>query len=215
MSEYLHVGPIQQELAPHPLQPEGHRFKDTDLLLVTEWGDVLPPVEFSLQQIERVQNIETSLPIETNVPISLFDHQIADRVVILATYLAPKLTFDENTGCWRLPLKAETDEKNRARYPCVTVKKLGYDNQLAHRATVETFMGIPLPRGERPPTNVDHRCRVHACCNPYHLEAVTSGENNRRKEIARKRATMPELFQIPHDTVMTFGELAVLTSMTK
>lgn len=45
----------------------------------------------------------------------------------------------------------------------------------AHRLAYEAFYG-PIPEG----LHIDHLCNVRACCNPEHLEAVTSGENNRR-----------------------------------
>lgn len=45
----------------------------------------------------------------------------------------------------------------------------------AHRAAHLLFTG-PIPTG----TVVDHLCRLKACVNPAHLEAVTQGENVRR-----------------------------------
>lgn len=60
--------------------------------------------------------------------------------------------------------------------------RAGYGNvwaegrmQLVHRvtyvwATLEDITGL----------DVDHLCRVRACCNPEHLEAVPHGENMRR-----------------------------------
>lgn len=44
-----------------------------------------------------------------------------------------------------------------------------------HRLTYEHFVG-PIPDG----LVIDHLCRVPACCNPDHLEAVTQRENVRR-----------------------------------
>lgn len=42
----------------------------------------------------------------------------------------------------------------------------------AHRITYRALVG-PIPDGRE----IDHRCRVRACCNPLHLEAVSHREN--------------------------------------
>lgn len=47
--------------------------------------------------------------------------------------------------------------------------------ELAHRIAYEHQYG-PIPDG----LVIDHLCRVRNCVNPLHLEAVTSGENQRR-----------------------------------
>lgn len=45
----------------------------------------------------------------------------------------------------------------------------------AHRWAYERLRG-PIPEG----LDLDHLCRVRHCVNPWHLEAVTRGENVRR-----------------------------------
>lgn len=56
--------------------------------------------------------------------------------------------------------------------------------RLAHRWAYEWFRG-PIPDG----LHIDHLCRTRRCVNPYHLEAVTQAENNRRAWSARSRKT--------------------------
>ena len=48
---------------------------------------------------------------------------------------------------------------------------------LAHRFFYERLKG-PIPPG----LTLDHLCRNRSCCNPRHLEPVTSGENVLRGE---------------------------------
>lgn len=51
--------------------------------------------------------------------------------------------------------------------------RVGYAHRIAH----EVFVG-PIPTG----LQIDHLCRVRACVNPLHLEAVTQKENIRRSD---------------------------------
>ncbi len=45
----------------------------------------------------------------------------------------------------------------------------------AHRISYQAFVG-PIPSG----LHLDHLCRVRECCNPEHLEPVTTAENTQR-----------------------------------
>lgn len=49
-----------------------------------------------------------------------------------------------------------------------------------HRAAYEGAKGA-IPEG----LTIDHLCRNKRCCNPDHLEAVTSAENTRRENASR------------------------------
>lgn len=77
---------------------------------------------------------------------------------------------DPNGGCW---LWAGCNDGG-AGYGRFTAKKAIGETQ-AHRAAYVLFCE-PLPRN----LEVDHKCRVTACVNPAHLEAVTREENMRR-----------------------------------
>lgn len=55
---------------------------------------------------------------------------------------------------------------------------------LVHRVVYQLLVG-PIRAG----LQIDHLCRVPACCNPAHLEAVTPRENVRRGVAARRKAS--------------------------
>lgn len=58
----------------------------------------------------------------------------------------------------------------------------GHGMTSSHRAAFVEYRG-PIPEG----LELDHLCRVPACCNPDHLEPVTTAENMRRMHEARTR----------------------------
>lgn len=63
-------------------------------------------------------------------------------------------------------------------YGCVGMNGRRY---LSHRATYMLLVG-PIPAG----LELDHLCRNKVCCNPGHLEPVTSKTNSERSEPATK-----------------------------
>jgi HNH endonuclease len=79
---------------------------------------------------------------------------------------------EPNTGCWLWTLGAR-------HWGYGALVKNGRSHP-AHRLSYEIFVG-PIPDG----MTIDHLCRVPACVNPDHLEAVTMEVNNlrRRREL--------------------------------
>ena len=187
-AEFLHHpgGRFPLQLPPDPLLPEGHDFTQSEVL-ITEWGGILPSVDFSRQQFEELIRTATT----PQIPQS-------EEVILFAQYLASRegFVFDEKTGCWKLPLKAFYDEKRRAKYPHITIGALGIKSQKAHRTSLAILRGITV--GDM---SVDHLCRAHSCCNPYHLEAVDKGTNTLRGARARKAEIVPSLFQQSSGTI--------------
>lgn len=94
-------------------------------------------------------------------------------------WLSMRLTIDEKYGCWALPLAAETDVQGRARYPTLTSSRFNAKGELAHRFVMRRMVG-DLDNSQ----HLDHLCRNHACCNPFHLDIVTHATNVRRGRAA-------------------------------
>ena len=89
----------------------------------------------------------------------------------------------DDAGHWMLPLAAEYDDKNRARYPQVSSKQFGAHSELAHRFVIRRTLGAAgLTRAD----HIDHQCRKHACSNITHLMITTPGQNSHRARIARR-----------------------------
>ncbi len=147
-------------LPPDPLLPEGHDFTE-DEVLVTSWGGILPSVDFSRKQFEEL--IRTAVMPQINQP---------EEVVLFAQYLASRegFVFDEETGCWHLPLKASYDKAGRARYPSITLGALNLKNKMAHRASLSILRGETVDD-----LSVDHLCR-HA----FLLQPIPSGSSRWR-----------------------------------
>ncbi len=74
---------------------------------------------------------------------------------------------EPNSGCWLWMGAAQPRE-----YGLFSV---GCEAMLAHRVCYELFKG-PIPEG----LELDHKCRVHCCVNPDHMEPVTHQVNCKR-----------------------------------
>jgi hypothetical protein len=89
--------------------------------------------------------------------------------------LMSKVSVNEN-GCW-----IYTGAIDTTGYGRIGRGGRGEGSTHTHRAAYELLWG-PITDG----LHVDHLCRVRACCNPLHLEAVTQAVNNQRSWDARK-----------------------------
>lgn len=74
---------------------------------------------------------------------------------------------------------------------------LGRTPVRAHILYFESKHG-PVPDG----LQLDHRCRIRRCCNPDHLEAVTSAENTRRGAKAKLSASDIEVIRSLHGKML-------------
>lgn len=77
-----------------------------------------------------------------------------------------RITVDEN-GCW-----IWNGTKHSDGYGLVTIRG---EREYVHRAMYQLFIGPVNNKRE-----LDHLCRNRVCCNPLHLEAVSSWENSIR-----------------------------------
>jgi hypothetical protein len=78
---------------------------------------------------------------------------------------------EPNSGCWLWAGYAD-----KLDYGILSVIRGDkWKHIYAHRLSYELLRG-PIPAG----LDLDHKCRVHCCVNPDHLEPVTRKENLRR-----------------------------------
>jgi len=88
-------------------------------------------------------------------------------VIPIEERLIGKMSVDGN-GCW-IWLAAK-DSSGYGR-----IGTSSYKTESAHRVVYRLVRG-EIPAG----LDLDHLCRIRACCNPDHLEPVTRAENLRR-----------------------------------
>lgn len=102
-----------------------------------------------------------------------------DRRQDIMDKIAAKVIVDEDTDCWVWQggtCGKQEETKGRGRgYGRISID--GTTMQV-HRVVYTHFHGIIAHKRA-----IDHLCKNRLCCNPKHLEAVTTKENNRRKKL--------------------------------
>lgn len=72
-----------------------------------------------------------------------------------------------SAGCWIFQ-----GAKTSGGYGSVGLGGRNLGRGYTHRVTYEYFIAA-IPAG----LDIDHLCRIRACCNPWHLEPVSRAEN--------------------------------------
>jgi hypothetical protein len=99
---------------------------------------------------------------------------VVERVLSRVDHTPGPFTGTERGDCWIF-----SGALSHNGYGQIGVGRLGGTKRAkrrTHRVMYEHEVG-PIPVGYQ----IDHLCRVRACCNPAHLEAVPQAENIRRQ----------------------------------
>lgn len=101
-------------------------------------------------------------------------NSLADRLLSHSVQEDNGFQIDgEPSMCWLWI--ANVDNKG---YGCLTMRlKPGASptRVRAHRVSYEYFMGVSLAEG----ITLDHKCRVHGCIHPNHMEPMSRADNTR------------------------------------
>jgi len=98
------------------------------------------------------------------------------KIRLLPARLRDRVYICGITGCWLWSGKRNSGNG---------YSKVRHDGRIwmVHRLVYTLLVGL-IPKG----LLLDHKCRRRACCNPKHLEPVTSAENTRRGEAVMFRS---------------------------
>lgn len=97
-------------------------------------------------------------------------HTLQDRI-------ENNIQVSVDSGCW-----IWQGGKDRDGYGTMWIgPKPTRKRRYVHRMSYEAFID-EIPDG----LEIDHLCRVKICCNPDHLEVVTTQENTRRRDVAHQ-----------------------------
>lgn len=167
---------VRQESHPTFLHPDGLPVIGNDY--VTRTGLELPSVatsRFELSALYVYVKCHTSSP-EQPLP---------------TTEQLDKITINEISGCWELPIYRDGNDvypprtRNagapRARYGRLAIPGVAGTSALAHRVMFTVMRG-EIEKGKK----LDHLCENKKCCWHRHLDPVTHADNTRRIHHADK-----------------------------
>lgn len=97
----------------------------------------------------------------------LIHHQLEDAYDNLFAARIIKKSFINKKGCWIMLTSLDSDGYHIGSYRGKAVR--------THKK-IYVLTKVDIPKG----MVTDHLCRNRACCNPDHLEIVTTQENIRR-----------------------------------
>lgn len=80
-------------------------------------------------------------------------------------------------GCWLWQGTVDTNGYSKVGLLEASLK---FKTRIGHRIMFQLY-GNVIPEGY----TLDHTCNVYSCVNPAHLEPMTQGENNRKRDDRR------------------------------
>lgn len=121
----------------------------------------------------------------------------ASIILCFRDWLSQRIRVEDrgySSPCWVWQLSTASNGYARGKVP-------GRGRLMAvHRAAYEELVG-PIASG----LEIDHLCRVRACCNPDHLEPVTHAENMRRFDWKRTECLHGHPFEGDNVKVLASG----------
>ncbi len=169
------------------LYPNMEHFMDIEAGILTSWGDILPPVSESREELRDFQ--------KQSIPFRSRESSLLSASGVASISLLP------TTGCWfsnnyyMTPLGVsgyeswQYDGYSRLRIPSPIAEEYGYASYavLGHRV-VWLLSGGELPDPKDGLLN--HRCGFRPCVNPGHTEIVTPSQNMQHSQLMQIASAM-------------------------
>lgn len=103
------------------------------------------------------------------------------------TPLSPSLTVSSGSKLSQSQILARVRIDKRGCWIWPKLSAKGYADRRVYRRSYELWHG-PIPKG----AEIDHKCRVGACCNPAHLRLTNRSFNDHLRETAKRGQMSPK-----------------------